>query len=270
MKDLFELARGCLAAQEPAEKVSLTLAAASQLRNGLCRPVAGAAPLTVDPPGRPEKPLLVHHSALPGRKMNSQKGRTAFIHALAHIEFNAINLAWDAVFRFRGLPDAYYNDWAKVAAEEAQHFCLLDERLQQLGCEYGDYPAHDGLWEMAIKTADDVLVRMALVPRVLEARGLDVTPAMIRRLQQIGDDETVAVLERIYADEIGHVEIGSRWFRFVCAERGLESARTFRAILVDFRMDRIKHPLNEAARAQAGFDADELGMLKLMAGDKAL
>ncbi len=175
MADLFELAHACLAACDTTDKVSRTLAAAALMQDGSCRLDADTPAVALVSPGRPDKPPLVHHCELPRRKLGSETGRTAFIHALAHIEFNAINLAWDAVLRFRGLPDAYYADWVKVAGEEALHFCLLNERLQELGSKYGEYPAHDGLWEMAAKTADDVLVRMALVPRVLEARGLDVT-----------------------------------------------------------------------------------------------
>jgi len=268
MQDLFELGRACLAACDPAEKVAHTQRAGQLLRDGACRLDIDAAPLRLDSPGRPDRPRLVHYSQLPGRKLGSREGRAAFIHALAHIEFNAINLAWDAVLRFRGLPQDFYRDWVRVAAEEALHFNLLDARLQGLGSGYGEFPAHDGLWEMAAKTAGDVLVRMALVPRVLEARGLDVTPAMIRRLQQAGDADTVAILDRLYADEIGHVEIGSRWYRYLCAQRGLEPAATFRALLADYDLDRIKSPVNEAARAQAGFDADELAMLRELAGER--
>jgi uncharacterized ferritin-like protein (DUF455 family) len=268
MQDLFELGRACLLACDPAEKVALTQAAGRLLREGACRLDIAAAPVRVDSPGRPERPRLVPPAQLPGRKLGSRAGRAAFIHAIAHIEFNAINLAWDAVLRFRGLPEEFYRDWVRVAGEEALHFSLLDARLHELDSRYGAFAAHDGLWEMAVKTDADVLVRMALVPRVLEARGLDVTPAMIRRLQQAGDADTVAILERIYVDEIGHVEIGSRWYRYLCAQRGLAPAATFRALLAEYAMDRIKSPVNEAARAQAGFDADELDMLKALAGER--
>ncbi|MGB5261350.1 MAG: ferritin-like domain-containing protein [Gammaproteobacteria bacterium] len=270
MQDLFELGRACLATCDPVEKVACTQQAAHLLRDAACRLDPTAAAVRVDAPGRPARPLLVHHSKLARRKLGNLEGRTAFIHALAHIEFNAINLAWDAVLRFRGLPADFYHDWVGVAAEEALHFSLLDARLHELDSEYGAFPAHDGLWEMAAKTADDVLVRMALVPRVLEARGLDVTPGMIRRLQQTGDTGTVAILERIYADEIGHVQIGSHWYRYLCRERGLKPAATFRELLADYQLERFKPPLNMLARAQAGFDPEELEMLGSMAGqDKA-
>lgn len=264
--DLFACGRACLEAVQPAEKVALTLAAARSLHAGTCSLDVESAAVEVAEPGRPARPLLVHHSGLPNRKLATREGRAAFIHALAHIEFNAINLAWDAVLRFRGLPNAYYHDWVTVAQEEAVHFSLLEARLNDLGYHYGDFEAHDGLWEMATRTASDVLVRLALVPRVLEARGLDVTPAMIVRLQKTGDTETVAILEKIYADEIGHVEAGSRWFRHVCRERGLDPAMTFRKILVDYNMDKVRSPVNEVARKQAGFDEEEIAMLKTMAG----
>ena len=266
MKDLFEQGRACLLADAPDDKVQLTRAAAQCLRDGQCRLDSHGAAIRISTPGRPSRPPLVRPAELVQRKLTSPEGRAAFIHALAHIEFNAINLAWDAVLRFRGMPDDYYRDWVSIAAEEALHFSLLDARLQALGSRYGDFPAHDGLWEMAEKTAADLLVRLALVPRVLEARGLDVTPAMIKRLQQAGDSETVAILERIYADEIGHVETGSRWFRYVCELRGVEPAATFRQLLLDYNMNRIKPPVNETARMQAGFDAKELAMLKEMTG----
>jgi uncharacterized ferritin-like protein (DUF455 family) len=204
----------------------------------------------------------VHHTRLSRRKLGTPAGRAAFLHALAHIEFNAINLAWDAVCRFRGLPERFYLDWSRVAGEEALHFEMLRTRLHELGFAYGDFPAHDGLWEMAEKTAHDVLVRMALVPRVLEARGLDVTPGMITRLEQAGDDSSARILDRILADEIGHVKIGSYWFRHLCRRRALEPVQTFRRLLQEYRLGPVRKPLNTAARRQAGFDTAEIDMLE--------
>lgn len=179
------------------------------------------------------------------------------IHAIAHIEFNAINLALDACWRFAGMPEPYYADWLSVAQDEARHFQLLNHRLGQLGFAYGDFTAHNGLWEAAEKTRHDVLVRMALVPRVLEARGLDVTPGMIERLAGFGDDETVRILRIILDEEVRHVKIGTHWFRLLCAERGMEPTATFKQLLQDYNM-RLRLPLNHAARAEAGFDAEEL------------
>jgi uncharacterized ferritin-like protein (DUF455 family) len=224
-------------------------------------------PRAIPTPGRPERPLLVAPRELRQRKLGTPAGRAILVHALAHIEFNAINLALDAVYRFRDMPAGFYGDWLRVAAEEAAHFGLLRERLQSLGHDYGDFPAHNGLWEMACKTADDVLVRMALVPRVLEARGLDVTPGMIERLQEAGDAATVAILRIIFRDEIGHVEIGSRWFRYCCDRRGLEPVATFRVLLEQYMPGRIKGPFAEQARGQAGFDAEEMDLLRELAGE---
>lgn len=218
---------------------------------------AGTGRLEMPVPGRPERPLLVHPREVPTRGLGTVAGRVALIHAVAHIEFNAINLALDAALRFSGLPAAYYADWLSVAQDEARHFVLLQTRLRQLGADYGDCTAHNGLWEAAEKTAHDPLVRMALVPRVLEARGLDVTPGMIRRLREVGDHETVVCLEVILAEEVGHVEKGTRWFRHLCAQRGLEPVATFRRLLGEHGAQ-LRPPFNEAARAQAGFVAEEL------------
>jgi uncharacterized ferritin-like protein (DUF455 family) len=176
---LFDAARGCLDAATPADKLARTRVTASAFSAGaLGMPGDALPPEPIRMPGRPPQPRLVHPRALPRRGLGGQVGRAAFVHAIAHIEFNAIDLAWDAVYRFRGMPDAYYADWAGVAADEARHFALLRERLQEMGHDYGDFDAHNGLWEMAEKTAGDGMARMALVPRVLEARGLDVTPGI--------------------------------------------------------------------------------------------
>ena len=215
-------------------------------------------------PGRPTKPELVHPKKVKQRKLTSPVGRMALLHAVAHIEFNAINLALDAAYRFRDMPDAYYTDWIKVASEEAYHFGLVCERMAQLGGEYGDLPAHNGLWEQACKTDYDVLVRMALVPRVLEARGLDVTPPMIEKLQQVGDDATVAVLEIILRDEIGHVKIGSDWYRYCCEQNGVEPEATFRQLIRDIMQAPLRGPFYEEGRLLAGFSKEELTQLRLL------
>jgi uncharacterized ferritin-like protein (DUF455 family) len=219
---------------------------------------------SLDEVGRPEKPVLVSPAKVKKRSLHNEKGRVALIHAVAHIEFNAINLALDAVYRFRDMPDEFYGDWLKVAAEEAYHFELLSKRLQMLGYAYGDMPAHNGLWEQAVKTDFDVMVRMALVPRVLEARGLDVTPGMMERLEQVGDLETVEILKVILRDEIGHVRIGSRWFRYCCESRGLQPEETFRQLLREYMKGPLRGPFYNEARLQAGFTQEELnGLVKL-------
>jgi uncharacterized ferritin-like protein (DUF455 family) len=208
--------------------------------------------------GRPARPELVHPSELPRRGLGSVSGRVALLHAVAHIEFNAINLALDAALRFDGLPDRYYRDWLSVAADEARHFRLLSDRLAELDAAYGDLPAHNGLWEMAEKTAHDPLVRMALVPRVLEARGLDVTPGMIEKLCQAGDQASVACLEVILDEEVRHVAIGSTWFRYLCRQRGLPAEATFRALLEEYFAGGLRGPFNVAARRRAGFSGTEI------------
>ena len=259
--NIFAAAAECIAESDAAEKARLSRATAARWRAGELPLTSASAPGAITAPGRPPRPLLVSPRELPRRGFHTLDGRAALIHAVAHIEFNAINLAWDAVYRFRGLPCDYYDDWVRVADEEAYHYTLLRERLRALGYDYGDFPAHNGLWEMAEETAHDVLVRMALVPRVLEARGLDVTPAMMERLREAGDEETAALLEIILRDEIGHVAIGTRWFRHICAERGLEPGETFQCLIKDYLKGRIKGPFHHAARLQAGFSEEELASL---------
>ncbi|MDH5571800.1 MAG: ferritin-like domain-containing protein, partial [Gammaproteobacteria bacterium] len=178
-----------------------------------------------------------------------------------HIEFNAINLAWDAVYRFRGLPEQYYADWIRVADEEAYHFNLVRDYLRSRGYDYGDFNAHDGLWEMATKTAHDPLVRMALVPRVLEARGLDVTPGIMARFKEAKINEVVKILEIIHHDEIGHVEIGSHWYHFLCEQRGLEPESLFHELLVKYMKGNVKGPFDHKSRLKAGFSQSELDYL---------
>lgn len=264
--DLHGAARACLAECDPERKCARTRETWDRLQSGTLSIVAAAHGASLDAPGHPARPELVPPRALPRRRLSTLEGRAALLHALAHIEFNAINLAWDAVCRFAGMPEDFYRDWASVANEEAYHFSLLRERLRALGHDYGDFPAHDGLWSMALQTRDDVLLRMALVPRVLEARGLDVTPGIMERLREAGDADSVAILEIILRDEIGHVAIGTRWFHHACAARGLEPEATFRSLLAQHMRGRINGPLHRAARAQAGFSARELDDLEALDG----
>lgn len=209
-------------------------------------------------PGRPVKPELLHPRDVPKRGLGSQAGRAALVHAVAHIEFNAINLALDACWRFRGMPAAYYRDWLSVAQDEARHFLMLEHRLAEMGHAYGDFPAHNGLWQAAEKTAHDVLVRMALVPRVLEARGLDVTPGMIVRLEESGDVRTADVLRVILEEEVRHVAIGTHWYRWLCAQRGIDDADALFASLMAGQGMKLHPPLNLDARRSAGFSSAEL------------
>ncbi len=212
-------------------------------------------------PGRPDRPVLVAPRDLPQRSPQTPQGHAALIHAVAHIEFNAINLALDAVWRFEGLPSDFYSDWLRVAREEALHFSLLQAHLRSLGYAYGDFEAHDGLWMMTAKTAHDVVARMALVPRLLEARGLDATPPMQARLRRAGDQRAVEILDIILRDEIGHVEVGNRWFRHLCDQRGLEPQTHFKALARAHGAPRLKPPFNLAARRRAGFAEAELSAL---------
>ena len=211
--------------------------------------------------GIPEKPELVPFNMLPKRTVGGAKGHAAMIHAFAHIEFNAINIALDAICRFPGLPTEFYNDWLNIGYEEALHFQLLREYLQALGYDYGSFPAHGGLWEMVELTAFDVMVRMALVPRVLEARGLDVTPDIIQRFRHHNHSRAAEILEIIYRDEIGHVEVGSKWFKYFCAERALNSDVVFTQLINEYATDKIRKPFNSIARAQAGFSDKEMEYL---------
>jgi uncharacterized ferritin-like protein (DUF455 family) len=264
--NLYEQAYACLAEADPGRKCAGTREALARLQSSALVILPAAHGVSLDAPGRPPHPELVPPRDLPRRGLGTPEGRAALLHALAHIEFNAINLAWDAVCRFAGMPEDFYRDWASVADEEAYHFGLLRGRLRTLGYDYGDFPAHDGLWSMALQTRDDVLLRMALVPRVLEARGLDVTPGIMQRLREAGDTDSVAILEIILHDEIGHVAIGTRWFRHACAERGLEPEATFRSLLAEYMPGRVKGPFHRAAREQAGFSEQELDELEILDG----
>lgn len=211
-----------------------------------------------DRPARPAWPELLAPKDMPRRRAGrSAEHRIALLHALAHIELNAIDLAWDMVARFTDdeLPDAFFEDWAQVAREEAKHFLLLQARLADFGAGYGDLPAHDGLWQAAYDTRHDLVARLAVVPLVLEARGLDVTPPMIARMRDYGDTRTAEILEIIYRDEIGHVAIGKRWFDRACADRGLDPVQTWQRMVARFFKGQIKPPFNEDARAAAGFPA---------------
>ncbi|MEY2686944.1 MAG: hypothetical protein RL375_1142 [Pseudomonadota bacterium] len=259
---LDALAALCL--RSPADK----LAATAQLwTRAVDEPVAGLDTLAViearpDLPGRPDLPRLVDPRQVPQRSVHTREGRAALIHAIAHIEFNAINLALDAVWRYPGMPRAYYLDWLRVAAEEAGHHAMLVRHLASLGHVYGDFDAHDGLWGMCVKTADDVLARMALVPRTLEARGLDATPLIQSKLQQVGDLEAVAILDVLLRDEVGHVAVGNHWYHWLCRERGLEPLAHYRFLSRQHQAPRPRGPFNFEARARAGFSAAELDDLQ--------
>jgi uncharacterized ferritin-like protein (DUF455 family) len=250
-----------LALADPREKA----AAARGFAEGPAtrEPVDTAAVLTPAGalPGRPALPRLVHPAQVPRRTPFTPAGRAALLHAVAHIEFNAINLALDAVWRFAGLPEAYYRDWWRVAAEEALHYGLLADYLHDLGHAYGDFDAHDGLWAMCDKTAHDATARMALVPRTLEARGLDATPPMRARFERAGDTRAAAILDVILRDEVGHVAVGNRWYRWLCARDGLDPLAHYAVLAARHGAPRLKGPFNVEARLAAGFSAEEIAAL---------
>jgi uncharacterized ferritin-like protein (DUF455 family) len=244
-----------LCAADPRQKVALSRAVASSWRQG---EMAIGTAVPPPRPARPERPCLEPPRAMKRRRnIGAPAGRIALLHALAHIELNAIDLAWDIIARFSGenLPREFFDDWVGVAAEEAEHFALLNARLVTLGGAYGDLPAHDGLWEAAAATAHELIARLAVVPLVLEARGLDVTPEMIRRLEHAGDHDSATILERVYADEIGHVAVGARWFEYLCREQALDPTETFRDRVRRYFIGALKPPFNHAARDKAGMPA---------------
>ena len=262
MENLFAAAYRCIMINAPGEKVTATHRLVQHWRASQLALDNKEPPVQIETPGRPDKPVLVHPRELPRRSFHTAEGRAALLHAITHIEFNAINLALDAVYRFRDSPKDYYNDWLRVADEEARHFVLLSERLQELGYEYGVFDAHNGLWDMALRTAHDVLIRMALVPRVMEARGLDVTPGMIERFAAIDDQRSVDVLNVILEEEVGHVEIGSRWFHYFCDQRQLPREQTYLDLMQQYAQGRVKPPLHRDARRAAGFTEKELEYLE--------
>lgn len=225
--------------------------------------LSGAVPVApVTRRGYPPRPELVAPAKVPRRNPQTLEGRAALFHAIVHIEWSAIDLALDHAYRFRGLPSAYYADWIGVAVEEAYHFTLLRDHLNGLGFDYGDFPAHDGLWQLNERTGNDVLARMALVPRQAEARGLDATPPIQRKLESVGDEAGARLLDIILRDEIGHVALGDRWFRYLCAERHLDPELSYQQLMDDYRVPRPQGELNEKARLEAGFSTMELAAIK--------
>jgi uncharacterized ferritin-like protein (DUF455 family) len=259
--DLRQAALQCLLTTDPRTKVEQTQQLYKRWQAGEL--TISNDDLTVpDVAGHPEKPELVAPKDLPRRRNSKESGVATLIHAVTHIEFNAINLAWDAVARFSGMPEQYYDDWARVAFEESQHFVLLRDHLLSLGYDYGDFPAHSGMWDMAKKTHGDVLKRMALVPRVLEARGLDVTPKMMNKLRGSGDHRAVEILEVILREEIGHVTIGTHWFNYLCEQRELDPLSTFKELLDTYFAGELRGPFHTEARMQAGFTEAEMALLE--------
>ena len=262
MPNLFSLAEQALASPDIETKPALAHEAWRCHQQGELVLDSEAVPVQPIEAARfPERPVLVDPRDLPKRKLTTKEGQIALLHAVAHIEFSAIQLAFDHLYRFRDMPRQYYLDWLGVAEEEAEHFELLRGRLRDLGGDYGDLPAHGGLWGIAQETAYDVLARMALVPRFMEARGLDVTPGMIARLEAVGNGDSVKVLEHILSDEVGHVALGSRWFHWLCEQRGLAAENSYFALVERHLKGQARSPFNLELRRLAGFSEAELERL---------
>lgn len=260
--NLYQQVETAILESEPYRKCQLVAQLHQHWKDGLLEDDSSLPILEIDDPGRPQLPLLVKPRHLKRRTTASAEGRVCFLHAFAHIEFNAINIALDAVYRFRSLPGKFIHDWLLVASEEARHFSLLSDELVCRGSHYGAYEAHRGLWDMVCKTRGDVLHRMALVPRVMEAQGLDVTPGLIEKFSQAGDTAAVGILEIIYRDEIGHVRIGNDWFQFLCEQRSVDADKTFRELIELYLGGKLRGPFNWPARIEAGFRVAELEYLE--------
>ncbi len=258
---LFDIAYACLVADDLEQKLQLTEAASAAWKKRALSLSPPENSNRVEIAGHPSKPQWVAPRQLKQRNLSSDEGRAVMIHAIAHIEFNAINLAWDAVHRFQQMPEEYYSDWIQVALDEVNHFLMLQKRLHSCGHEYGDFPGHNGLWNLAQRTAHDPLIRMALIPRMMEAHGLDVTPGIIRRFEGVGDQETAAALKVIMQEEVGHVQAGNRWFQYLCQQRGLEPERTYFELLGRYNTSERRAPINREARLAAGFTQSEIERL---------
>lgn len=255
---LQSAAVAALSATDLDKKVANTKRAAAFWFRGALSTGGNRSMILPDRPGRPRNPILVPPSKLKKRSIRSQRGRFALLHAIAHIELNAVDLAWDVVARFshRTMPRSFYDGWVRVALEEAKHFSLLRKRLAELGGAYGDLDAHDGLWEAAQSTGHDLTARLAIVPLILEARGLDITPSLIRQMEDVGDEKSAAIFRIILRDEEGHVAVGAKWFRFLCAKEGREPAKTFQTLVQKHFRGPLKPPFNDMARARAGLTPD--------------
>jgi len=243
-----------LSASNLEEKIELSRSTAWAWFNGQL--AVGGSP-TVQPPnrpGRPERPHLVPPNKVKRRSIRSETGRFALLHAIAHIELNAIDLAWDIVARFadRKMPQSFFDGWVRVALEESKHFSLLQERLGELGGSYGDLDAHDGLWEAAQDTGHSLTARLAVVPLILEARGLDITPSLIAQMEEIGDEKSARIFHIIYHDEQGHVAVGAKWFRFLCHKEKQDPAEAFATLVRTHFRGSLKPPFNDMARSRAG------------------
>jgi uncharacterized ferritin-like protein (DUF455 family) len=252
-----------IAALIPWAQTDPNLKAQATLALDLSLPVGAGDSLSAHTsgPGRAVRPVLVPHTQLKAKSMATPEGRAMLVHSVAHIELNAIDLALDVVWRFAGMPEAFYTDWVRIAQEEAKHFCLLRQHLLDMGFEYGDFPAHNTLWDMADRTQGDILARIGIVPRTMEARGLDASPGVKNKLVSVGDLRAGEILDIILTDEIGHVAAGNRWYRYLCKERGLDPVHTYAELIAQYDAPKLRPPFNMAARQSAGFSTEELQLL---------
>jgi uncharacterized ferritin-like protein (DUF455 family) len=252
-----------IAALIPWAQTDPNLKAQATLALDLSLPVGAGDSLSAHTsgPGRAVRPVLVPHTQLKAKSMATPEGRAMLVHSVAHIELNAIDLALDVVWRFAGMPEAFYTDWVRIAQEEAKHFSLLRQHLLDLGFDYGDFPAHNTLWDMAERTQGDILARIGIVPRTMEARGLDASPGVKNKLVSVGDLRAGEILDIILTDEIGHVAAGNRWYRYLCKERGLDPVHTYAELIAQYDAPKLRPPFNMAARQSAGFSTEELQLL---------
>jgi uncharacterized ferritin-like protein (DUF455 family) len=261
MNNLFYSAYQCLVETDLNKKICLSVDTFQNISKGLVSFEPCHVEIENTKPGRPVKPELVKPKDVPKRNMQTPEGRAAMVHSFAHIEFNAINLAWDLICRFQNMPEEFYSDWSGVAAEETKHFNLLRENLILSGYDYGSFPAHDGLWTIAEQTKHDLLLRLAVVPRIMEARGLDVTPNLIERFRQIQDNEMVEILELILEEEIGHVHIGTKWYRYKCEQLKINPEIKFKEVIDEYLPSANIKKINKHARLKAGFSQSEIDYL---------
>jgi len=261
VNSLYQQAKKCFLTTDPNLKIDESIEGEALWNSGKLTWDADEPVELLNEPGRMDKPEVVMPKDLGRRKLGSEKGRAALIHSLAHIELTAVNLAWDAVYRYRGMPKEYYNDWVQCAKEEATHFRMLRSRLQEMGFDYGSFPVHNELWKMAVSTAGDLKDRLAVVQRVFEARALDVVPGTIKRFESIGDRAMVKALTIICNEEVGHVSSGTRWFHYRCKQLQLDPDSHFQELLKKYMRAPPRGPFNEVIRLQAGFSQNELDFL---------
>ena len=256
-KDFRSAVLGPLLAQNAVQKAELTLALQADLPLNCQAVIADPGGI----PGRPLNPELVSHTSLKAKPLNTTEGRALLLHAIAQIELNAINLALDVVWRFDSMPEDFYRDWVRIAKEEAKHFLLIQKHLRGMGFDYGGFPAHNSLWEMAERTRGDLVARIGLVPRTMEARGLDASPGVKNKLISAGDHAAGRIMDIILEEEIGHVAAGNRWYRYVCEKKGLDPVSTYRQLIQQYDAPKLKSPYNLEARRLAGFEEEELRYL---------